>query len=182
MKRLAALAVIMMFVVSSTGCRRGLRLWGLRGAPCQPAPTAPAFGGGGGGLLGGLGQGGLGQGLGQAGAMGAPMPTTTCCPPIECPPIDCGCATGSAIDPGYAGMGMEGQIVGGQNMVKTFDSGMPLGPGETLAGVGPAQPQVLGSTQPAVPGTASAPSTGFAPANSLPALPSGLPGGSSTRN
>lgn len=137
MKRLAALAVIMMFVVSSTGCRRGLRLWGLRGAPCQPAPTAPAFGGGG-GLLGGL-----GAGAGQGGPMmGAPMPTTTCCPPVECPPIDCGCATGASIDPGYAS-------VGGSGMNIVSDPGFQINPGETLADIGPSSigpsPQVIGT-------------------------------------
>ena len=93
MKRYAFLAIFLLLVVSSSGCRRGLRLWGVRGGPCAPAyagavprtvlppqfpqtvPVAPT----------------------------AVAPAAPCCPTPTCTPCptDCGCPTTTTTDPAY---------------------------------------------------------------------------------
>jgi hypothetical protein len=43
MKRLIVLTMLVTIVICATGCRRGLRTWGLRGCRCGAPPPAPAY-------------------------------------------------------------------------------------------------------------------------------------------
>ena len=42
MKRLTIIMILLVLMASTAGCRRGARLWGVRGAPCAPVYAAPA--------------------------------------------------------------------------------------------------------------------------------------------
>lgn len=42
MKRLTIVTVLMLVMAASFGCRRGSRMWGLRGARCAPFAPPPA--------------------------------------------------------------------------------------------------------------------------------------------
>ena len=107
MKRLVILTILL--VVATSGCRRGLRCWGLRGDRCAtpyvapyaappaypPAYAAPAY---------------------PAPAYAAPSyPAPNYCPPMECDPCaqpDPCCAPGYGqtmyTDPGYSTPGAPG--------------------------------------------------------------------------
>ncbi len=151
MKRLAALSLIMLFVFSSTGCRRGLRLWGLRGTPCRAGAPGPMMQPG--MMQPGMMQPGMMQpGMMQPnGPMATPSPAPVCCPPVDVcsPPVDCGCAVSS----GY------GAAVADGREVTVADTGYDIQPGEWLA--------PSSST-----GTAAAPSASTPPASLPPSLPS----------
>ena len=111
MKRFAFLTILLIVIASTTGCRRGLRLWGLRGAPCVPPVAAPTP------VL--------------PGAYAAPSPAyapvvaPNCCPDVVQPaPLDCGCATeGLSYDPAYRSA-----------PPVVSDSGYRVLPGETFGG------------------------------------------------
>ncbi len=130
MKRYALLAIVLLFVVSSSGCRRGLRLWGVRGGPCAQAyagaiprnvapPQFPQFP---------QGQPGLTP------VPGAPtgLQQPPCCPTCTPCPTDCGCPTDGNYDPAYGSIG--GQPANGSSFVQN-DTGYDVRPGETFGGV-----------------------------------------------
>ncbi len=142
MKRFAFLTIVLIVIALTGGCRRGLRLWGVRGAPCwqttaAPAAAAPT----------------MAPPTYAAPAMAPPAYAAPCLPPCPCPPVcptcptpsyqpvDCGCAVPayssgpSYSDPGYAspGYGDLGLPAGGQIV---SDTGYNLQPGETLGSAG----------------------------------------------
>ncbi len=120
MKRLAFVTIVLIVIASTSGCRRGLRLWGCRGARCAPA-------------------------YGTMAPMPAPTPQPPmaypACPPA-CPPpcvsypacpdpcgysttaYDCGCETTSG--PAYTGYS------GCSPEIPVSDSGYNLQPGEYM--------------------------------------------------
>ncbi|MEM7316153.1 MAG: hypothetical protein AAF497_23710 [Planctomycetota bacterium] len=124
MKRFAFLTILLLFVCSSTGCRRGLRLWGVRGGPCAQgmvgaAPRAvlpPQFPQ-------------IPQGVPGPAAAAPCCPTPTCTP---CP-TDCGCPTTDAnYDPAYGAS--VAPPANGSSFVQN-DTGFDVRPGETFGGV-----------------------------------------------
>ncbi len=141
MKRLAFVTIVLIVVASTTGCRRGLRLWGLRGAPCMPTCSP---------VPGNAGQTAPGMGMGMGVMPGMPSPTAV--PPQPCCPvtvpmqsysqgIDCGCPPGGTSMPytqGYMGAGCDG-VTGIGSEVPVSDTGFDIRPGEYLSpGTAPA--------------------------------------------
>ena len=122
MKRFAFLTIVLIVIASTTGCRRGLRLWGMRGGACTPTatPVPPA------GVL---------PGAYAPAAQGvAPVysPAVAPCPCEQPLPLEYGCGTeGVPFDPAYGGStgpgwGAASPIVG--------DTGYNVGPNEIFGG------------------------------------------------
>ncbi len=135
MKRFVFVTIVLIVIASTSGCRRGLRLWGCRGARCapaygtmapMPAPPPPA----------------------AYPAYPPPCVSYPACPdPCACPPsYDCGCETSSV--PAYTGYS------GCSPEIPVSDSGYDLQPGEYMVppsanGMQPANaPPTLPSTAP----------------------------------
>ena len=116
MKRLAMFAVVLLVFANVSGCRRGLRLWGVRGAPC--APCAPAYG------------------VAPAPAAVPSVQYSGCetCPPTNC--YDAGA--------GYAGAGYAGCADGQTQLI--YDGGYNIRPGETLGAAPADAPPMLPPT------------------------------------
>ena len=106
MKRFAFLTIALIVIASTTGCRRGLRLWGLRGAPCNPPVAAPTP------VLPGA----------YASPAYSPAVAPACpCPEVQPAPLECCPTPGVTYDPAYGG----GPSVVGDRV---------LMPGETIQG------------------------------------------------
>lgn len=146
MKRILVLALIACMSLSATGCRRGLRLWGCRGARCgnpwgAPAPYAPA------------------PYAAAPPVCPPPMyaaptyaqPGYSACPPVECcPQTTCECPVTPSCDCGSG--------------VITGDQGFSTVPGEVISPI---------PTSPSAPTTVEG--TGYTIGAALPGVIDGVP-------